>query len=312
LVYGAIALAVILLVEGVYYLFLDVRSRDRNPNRRLRMIASGRKREDVMITLRREKRQQRDKLGGLYRRFDRLITQAGMTIPTLRFLLVMLALGVGAVVMVLILGAAPTVATAAGLVGGILLPFLFLLIKRKRRRKLFSAQLPEAIDVMVRSLRAGHPLPTSLALVSREMPDPIGSELGIVVDEVTYGIDLEQGLRNMADRTGHAELRFLVVAINIQSKVGGNLAEILGNLAKLIRDRHRMFDKIRALSAEGRFSAGLLSALPWVVAFLANLMAPTFYGEVYTDSWFMYGMGFGVVIAAIGDYIMYRMVNFRV
>jgi tight adherence protein B len=161
-------------------------------------------------------------------------------------------------------------------------------------------------------MRAGHPLPTALGLVSREMPDPIGSEIGIVVDEVTYGIELEQALRNMAARTGHAELKFLVVAVNIQSKVGGNLAEILGNLSRLIRDRHRMVDKIRALSAEGRFSAALLSVLPLILAAIIHLMNPAFYGEVAADPLFAYGMGVGAVITVIGDYIMYRMVNFRI
>ena len=133
---------------------------------------------------------------------------------------------------------------------------------RKRATKAFGAQLPEAIDVMVRSLRAGHPVPVAIAMVAREMPDPIGSEFGIVADEMTYGTDLETAMRNLYFRVGQEDLPLFVTAVAIQGSTGGNLGEILENLSRVIRQRFKMRRKIRALAAEGQILALILSSLP--------------------------------------------------
>ena len=309
LIYGGIFLGVLLFIEGIYYLTSDIRGLDRNPNRRLRMLASGIKREDVMVKLRRDKRVG---AGGPLGWLDTLAVQSGRSITTPQLLLLMGGL-------VLVLGVLTFVArmdivfmVAAPLIFGIVVPILFLMWSRRSRLKKFGQQLPEAIEVSVRSLRAGHPLPTAIGLVAREMPDPIGSAYGTVVDEITYGLDLEHALTNMAERIGHEDLRFLVVAISIQSNVGGNLAEILSNLARLIRERHRMKDKIRALSAEGRFSAVFLSVLPPILMGIIHVMNPDYYGAVASHEAFLIGLGVAAVMMAFGDFIMYKMVNFRV
>ena len=175
-----------------------------------------------------------------------------------------------------------------------------------------TAQLPDSIDIVVRSLRAGHPVPTSIAMVAREMRDPIATEFGLVVDEMTYGLNLDTALSNLARRVGLSDLRFLVVAVMIQTQVGGNLAEILNGLSRVIRERGKMRAKIRALSAEGRFSAGLLSILPFVLMGVINLIAPQFYRAVSDDEVFWPILGFGFFLMVLGIITMYRMVNFRV
>jgi tight adherence protein B len=175
-----------------------------------------------------------------------------------------------------------------------------------------TAQLPDAIDIVVRSLRAGHPVSTSISMVAREMRDPIATEFGLVVDEMTYGLNLDVALSNLARRVGLSDLRFLVVAVMIQTQVGGNLAEILSGLSRVIRERAKMRAKIRALSAEGRFSAGLLSILPFALAGVINLLTPTFYSAVSNDPVFWPILGFGCFLMVVGVLVMYRLVNFRV
>ena len=155
-----------------------------------------------------------------------------------------------------------TEASLIALFFGIALPYLVLRFLRSRRQKAFGAQFPDALDMIVRSLRAGHPTPIALTMVAREMQDPIGSEFGIVVDEITYGADLETALRNLYVRIGQDDLPLFVTAVAIQGSTGGNLGEILENLSAVIRMRFKMRRKIRALAAEGRASALILSSLP--------------------------------------------------
>jgi tight adherence protein B len=164
----------------------------------------------------------------------------------------------------------------------------------------------------VRSLRAGHPVSTAITMVAREMRDPIATEFGLVVDEMTYGLNLDDALSNMARRVGLNDLRFLVVAVMIQMQVGGNLAEVLNSLSRVIRERATMRAKIRALSAEGRFSASLLSVLPFILIGVITLVRPTYYAGVSPDPFFwpILWVGFGLMV--LGIMVMYRMVNFRV
>ena len=150
-----------------------------------------------------------------------------------------------------------------------------------RRQKAFGAQFPDALDMIVRSLRAGHPVPIAITMVAREMRDPIGSEFGIVVDEITYGADLETALRNLYFRIGQDDLPLFVTAVAIQGSTGGNLGEILENLSAVIRQRFKMRRKIRALAAEGRASALILSSLPIAMFLIIQIVAPDFYASVW-------------------------------
>jgi tight adherence protein B len=183
---------------------------------------------------------------------------------------------------------------------------------RSKRIKKFESQLPEAIDILVRSIKAGHPLPVAIAMVAREMPDPIGTEFGIAADEMTYGLDLEAAMANMRARAGQSDLSFLVVAVSIQSKTGGNLAEILTKLSAMVRARTRMRSKILSMSSEGRFSAVALSIIPLVLALIINITAPSYFDDVKTDPIFVPAIYFGLGLWLTGIFTMRRMVNFKV
>lgn len=191
---------------------------------------------------------------------NRLITQSGVL--QRRLLVVSLVAAITAALVLNIVIGNLALKLLGAIAAGIVLPLLFLVVKRRRRLRQFENQLPDAVDVMVRSLRAGHPVSLAVALVGREMADPIGTEFGIASDEMTYGLDREAALVNLRERTGQGDLAFLVVAISIQSKTGGNLAEILSNLSTLIRARFKMRRKIHVLTSEGRFSAVGLSVVP--------------------------------------------------
>jgi tight adherence protein B len=204
------------------------------------------------------------------------------------------------------------VALAAAGGFGVVVPVLILMVRRARRLKQFEAQLPEAIDVMVRSLRAGHPVPVAVAMVAREMPDPIGTEFGMASDEMTYGMDLETAMSNMGVRAGQSDLAMLVVAVSIQSKTGGNLAEILSNLSRMVRERAKMRRKIHALSSEGRFSAIALSVIPLMIYGIVMASAPSYYTDVRDDALFMPAVYLGLFLWACGVVIMRKMVNFKI
>ncbi len=243
--------------------------------------------------------------------FNRLLLQSGLTIGVKKLFFYMFILGLTSFMVVYFFERDYIFSSLAFIGFGIVLPTLWLLYLRSRRRKKIEAQIPESIDVLKRSLSAGHPLSVAISLVASEMPDPIGSEFGITSDEMTFGLDLETALTNMGARIGQADMSLLVVSVSIQSKTGGNLAELLANLSKVIRNRQTLRRKVRALSSEGRFSAIALSLLPWFLFSILWVIAPTFYGDVWGHRLIKPVLGVAVVLAAIGDFIMYKMVNFK-
>lgn len=315
LLYSAVFIGTLLFIEGLYLLFRDARGgADKARNRRLRMIASGADSKTVLHKLRRGIRGPISQvLANTLPSIEKLMGQAGLSMPISRLLIVSVLLLVLSFTLIKLLtplslfvclGIAVVVAAA--------LPYLFLRFKRRSRTKKFAEQLPDSLDLIVRSLRAGHPVSAALDLVSKEMPDPAGSEFGIVVDEMTYGLDIHDALRNLSDRIPHDDLLFVVVSVQIQYMVGGNLAEILGNLSTVIRDRFQMFAKIRAVSAEGRFSGMIVGCLPMVVFVVVHITSPSYFGEAVLDPNFWPVIGFGVLLMLIGHFVIYRMVNFRV
>jgi tight adherence protein B len=173
-------------------------------------------------------------------------------------------------------------------------------------------QFPVALDVFVRGLRAGHPIAAALDLLTVEMPDPIGSQFGIAVDEVTYGAELRDALQSMAERWDMEDMRMFVVSLSVQSETGGNLAEILENLSKVVRDRHSMMLKVRALSSEGRMTATMLTILPIFAFVMLFLFSPRFFLDVANDPWFIPGFGILIVLYVTGFLIMRRMVDLKV
>ena len=200
----------------------------------------------------------------------------------------------------------------AGFGAGWTLPVLVLRFLVKRRRKRAVSQLPEAIDVVVRSLGAGHPVPVAMALVGREMPDPIGSEFGIASDEISFGSATGASVQRMAERVGHEDFELFSAMVRLQERTGGNLAELLRANAATIRARQKMRLKIKAASAEGRMSAMILNAAPILLLLTITTMSPDFYGEVI-DHWLIRPVAAGVVVwMIIGNLVMRKMINFKI
>ncbi len=318
LIYGAIFLFVVLAIEAIFLISSAARASRENANRRMAMIAAGATRGAMVGNLRLSRRQGT----GLLRPLDKLLIQAGSSLSLRQLLLVMLGLSliVGVSSLYVTIGTLglsiqPVTLVPHGLIGlviGVSVPWLVLSIRRGKRLKKFQEQLPDALDAIVRGLKAGHPIGSALQLVSEEMADPIGSEFGFVIDEMTYGRDLSQALENMAERIDLPDFEYFVVAVNIQHESGGNLAEILSGLSRVIRDRFRLFKKVRALSAEGRISAMLLSVLPFITGAVILSVNPSYYLNTLDDPLFLPGMGGVLVMMILGIITMYRMVNFRV
>lgn len=243
---------------------------------------------------------------------NRLILQSGVKLGVAGFPLIIVIFSALSVLLLLIGTGSIMLALPIGLVAGFGLPVAVLIVIRNRRMTKFESQLPEAIDTFVRSVRAGHPVQAAIRMVVREMPKPIGTEFAIVSDELTYGLDLEAAMQNLHRRVGQQDLGLLVAAIGLQGKTGGNLAEILGNLSSVIRDRLRMRLKVKALSAEARFSALVLSLLPFVIFAILAVIAPNYYGDVWDMAIVKPLLLLGAVWMGLGNIVMYRMVRFEV
>jgi tight adherence protein B len=253
---------------------------------------------------------------------ERMLIQARLTLSTPRLLLMVLVAPVAIFFALLLLMAAwwgigisigRVVITAAfAIVLGAILPIMAINWKATKVRKKIEEQFPTALDVFVRGLRAGHPIAAALDLLTVEMPEPIGSEFGIVVDEVTYGAEIRDALQNMAERWDLADMRMFVVSLSVQSETGGNLAEVLENLTKVIRDRHSMMLKVRALSSEGRMSAVMLTVLPLFTFAMLFLINARFFLDVANDPLFVPGFSFLIVLYLIGYFIIRKLVDLKV
>ena len=313
LIYLLVGVSAAMFAEGFYLLFWNKASYRQNINRRLQVMDKKPYRESVLVQLRRERGLTSS---GDYRlplvNFNQLVLQSGLNIGLNRLILVVTLAMVGAFAATMVFEGRLLHAAGAALFCGLVLPFMVLKFLRSRRQKKFAAQFPDAIDIIVRSLRAGHPVPIAINMVARELPDPIGSEFGTVTDEITYGADLETAMRNLYFRVGTDDLPLFVTAVAIQGSTGGNLGEILQNLSGVIRLRFKMRRKIRALAAEGRASALILSSLPIAIFAAINFLVPTFYASVWGEDLTKICLVLAGCWMGVGNLIMYRMVNFRI
>jgi tight adherence protein B len=313
IIYLFVALAAGLFAEAIYLLFFNTRSYRSNVNRRLKLLEGQPDREGVLVQLRRERGLS---TAGDYRlplvALNRLILQSGMKIGIGKFAIYLGVLALFAFGLVMVTRESLLESFGAAVFCCTLLPLLVLKMKRGRRQKRFGAQFPDALDIIVRSLRAGHPVPIAITMVAREMPDPVGSEFGIVADEITYGADLETGMRNLYFRIGQDDLPLFVTAVAIQSSTGGNLGEILENLSAVIRERFKMRRKIRSLASEGRASALILSSLPIAMFLVIQIITPEFYASVWHEDLTKIGLGAAGCWMLLGNFIMFKMVNFKI
>ncbi len=321
----AVFAAVVLAVEGTISAIRTRRGGASAINERLALISRGVSRDDVLLSLRRPRSAWAGALpppfAWLGQRFESSLSGAGLKLSVGRLTmgLAILSLIIFALVIWLqLLAGSPVnagrllMSAAFALAAGVGLPALMVQRLSDRRKRQLAEQFPIALDVFVRGLRAGHPVSAALELVANEMTDPMGSEFGIALDEVTYGADLRDALQNMADRCGVDDIQMFVVALSIQGETGGNLAEILENLAQVIRERAAMMMKVRALSSEGRLTAMILTLLPvgsFVGLFLLN---PPFYLEIADDPAFVPGFAALILGFAIGVFWIRKLIDLKV
>ena len=325
LVLGCIFGAVLLAADALIGWYVSNRGEGKAINLRLKLIGQGRTHGETMDLLRRSDSALPEGvppiLQGLAQKFEHMLIASQVTMPTGRLMLILLlapAVLFFTLLLVLIasgwamgFGRLLILATFSGVLGS-LLPLMFLNFRANRTRKKMQDQFPLALDVFVRGLRAGHPIAAALDLLTVEMPDPIGSQFGIVVDEVTYGAELRDALQSMADRWDLDDMRMFVVSLSVQSETGGNLAEILENLSGVIRERQSMMLKVRALSSEGRMTAIMLTALPVLAFAMLFLGNASFYLDVSDDPSFVPGFLILIAMYLIGFFTIRKMVDLKV
>jgi tight adherence protein B len=309
-VYFAVFLSVALLVLGVFQYYAKDHATRKKINRRMSLVESVSDRAAVLEILRRERG-----LGALsserFQALETLITQSGVRLQDPQFLFSVGGLLCGLTAALAIFKGFHIYTLPLSL--GVTLVMLYMWLGRKRAKRIarFSEQLPDVLDIFVRSLKAGHPLPVALGLVGREVADPAGTEFGVAADEVTFGLDLPTAMWNISKRVGAQDFLFVTTSISVHVQSGGNLGEVLGRLSRLMRERFRIQRKVVTLTSEGRMSAIVLTGLPIAIFLVINLISPRYFNDVWDDSAFRKIMGVGIAMLFIGNLVMRRMVNFK-
>jgi len=308
IIFIGVFLGALLLVEGLRQLSSRRETDAEARSRRMRLIAKGMHLAERLEILLPEEGTGKQFLG---LNLGQRLMAAGLPQQPMGF-------GVGALALMVLttLAAMPLFGAPAALGLGVMLwglvPLITLSAMQGARLKRISAQLPDALDLMARALKAGHPLSASIATVAETMSDPIGTEFGIMVDQISYGDELVLAIRKLADRNPSEDFHYLAVSIAIQHGTGGNLGRVLGVLAEVMRGRIMMRRKIKAMSAEGRISALILSGIPFLMVGLNSILSPSYYGDVVHVPMFM-----PMALAALGlillnGFVLFRLVNFRI
>ncbi|OWW19097.1 type II secretion system F family protein [Noviherbaspirillum denitrificans] len=314
----AVFIAVILLFEGLFVTWNSTRGpAARRVTRRLQAMATE-SHGQAPVSIRKQRvmsshpaLQRALQSLPLAVRLDRLLQQAGATYDLGSFLIVSALCAAGAAIAVLLLPVPPFLALFAAAFAAIL-PLGWVTKMKKARLARIEEQLPDALDLLSRALRAGHALPSGIDMVAREMSDPIAGEFRIVFDEVSFGVSMQDALTALASRVPSNDIGYFVVAVLIQRETGGNLTELLGNIAQIVRNRLKLYGQVRALSAEGRLSAWILSLLPFAITGMLMVINPRLMQVLWTEPAglkMLAGMG---VLMVFGIVWMRKIIRIRV
>ena len=315
LIYIAIFASVYLLIGGIYLMVFGKSIRlNRKMNRRLALMEEGASRDTVMAQLRKEMSQHDGaKSIPLYSLLAEKAQKANLAFPPHMLVMVMGALIVVSFFLLTFLTASSLpIRALVSVIFGVGAVFMWVNKQAKTRLALLEEQLPDAVELIVRSLRVGHPLNSAIGIVAKEVADPLGSEMGFIADEAAYGRDVADALRALAERTGLQDLRFLAVAVAIQQKSGGNLAEILEGLSQVIRARFKLFRKVKAITAEARWSGVFLSAFPILALVGINVAKPDYYADVKDSAFFIPAAAIVCTFLLVNVLFMRMMVNIKV
>ncbi len=310
-IYCGIAVGFLMVFSGLAQMLSRREGREEAKSRRMRMIAAGRNSAELLAVL--KPTQQKGILHRLplYGDLSKTLLQAGIIVQPAKFLfscmvLFLVLLGFGITLL------PPYVAFGAAAVTAFVCPIAIMRYMREQKMTKLLHQLPDALDLMARGLRVGHPLNTSIGAVAREMPDPIGTEFGIVFDQVNFGDDLTDAIQELAERVDIEDVNYFAASIGIQHGTGGDLATVIQTLARVIRGRISMRRKILAISSEGRLTCWFLSALPVVIFSFTSASTPQYYGGVFDDPLFK-PMAIAVVAFTILNFLILRkLVRFRI
>lgn len=318
-----IAVLTFLLVAAILVFVWVSMGRDKNQElvrRRLESVQRAERRGEVSLSLKLVKDEMLSSVPLLHRvmmrwswagKLHEMLVQAGMGIKPAKFVLVTVTLTAAAYVIcgyfyphlgVQILAAA-TMASV---------PYLFVLWKRRKRIRMFEERFPEALDLLGRAVRAGHAFTTGLEMIAKEASEPVASEFRKTFEEQNFGIPLRDALLNMSERIHSIDAKFFVTALLIQKETGGNLAEILDGLSRVIRDRFRIYRDVRTKTAQGRLTAGILIALPPMMMMALGALNPHYISILFTDPkgpMILLGAG---VLQIIGSAVMWKIIHFEV
>ena len=314
---------VLMIIEGLYLVVFGKSIKlNSRMNRRLALLEQGKGHEEVLNTLRKEREQHaKSKKVPLLSILGSKATQANIAFSPKALIMIMGFIAVSSFAIILIATEIqPLIIVLISIAMGVGGVFFWLNNKAKARLALFEEQLPDAVELIVRSLRVGHPFSSAINVVAQEMADPIGTEFGMLADEATYGRDLILALEDLADRVDVQDLRFLTVAVGIQSQSGGNLAEVLDTISFTIRERVRIKGEIRTLTAQGRLSGWIISLLPIALALVLLVINAEYIGQLFERAdpmifsipcgWIV--IGIGLIMMIIGIIIIQKIVDIEV
>ena len=315
IIYGLIFIAVLAMVEGIYLVaFGKSISLNNRVNRRLEMLNKGGRREEVLDQLRKEMQQHMNsKSIPLYSMLSSKAQKAAIAFTPQQLIMIM-----GGLSVVAFIGLSVGTETEAplrivlSLAMGIGAVYFWVNAKANKRLSMIEEQLPDAVELMVRSLKVGHPFVSAVQIVAKEVQDPLASEFGVIADEAAYGRDIGEALKDMAERLDMQDLRFLAVAVTIQQQSGGNLAEILAGLALVIRARFRLFRRVKAITAEAKWSGKFLSGFPLMALVVINLGDPHYYDEVREHPYFIPACITVGLFLAVNLFVMRMLTNIKV
>lgn len=309
------------LVQGLYNLYQSLNvERTVRINRRLRNLsAAGMRHEDALTLLRTRQLSTMPSVNRILIKIprlhsiDRILEQSGVDMTVSRFLLIQFMLSLIFLVLLLLFTPGnPFVIVPIALLAGGSIPYLYIMSKRRERLESFSALMPDTMDYLARSLRAGNPFTASLKGASEEMPEPVASELRITFEEMNFGLDVDAAMHNLGERTGNEELRYFIAAVLIQRTTGGNLAEVLNRISAVMRSREATRREVKILAAEMKYSANVLIALPFIVGGAIMVLNPSYLGTLFENEIGLAVIGGQILLMAVGYAIVQKMVNVRV
>jgi tight adherence protein B len=305
-----LALGVFLAFTGITQLLSRRESQSDARNRRMKMLAKGASQEEIMAVLKPDAATGSARIP-LIGALPRVLRQSGLGIGVRQFIILCSLLVLSVALLAYQFVTTPQ-AVALGVLAGYVIPPMVVLHIRKKRILAMIHQLPDALDLLARGLRVGHPLNTSIGAIAREMEDPIASEFGLIFDQVSYGDDLPDAFEEFAERVDLEDVNYLSSSIGIQHGTGGDLAHVIEILAGVVRSRIALRRKIKAISAEGRLTAWFLSSLPFAIFGMMTVSSPEYYGGVSDDPLFL-PMAFAVLaFTVLNALILRKLVNFKI